>query len=240
MSWAESFTAVVLGAGRGMRLAPLTARVPKILAPVAGEPLLERQLRYLEGQGFEHVLLNAHHLAADVVSFVASRRGGVEVEISVEQEPLGTAGALLPMRERLQGSFVLLYGDVLCDVDLQALLADHRYREGIGTVVYTETDETADKGLMVLDGDERVTAFLEKPTVVPSGAVVNAGVYALKPDILAFVRPQLDFGFDVFPAVLRAGEALYGFRHDGYLRDVGSPDALIAAGRDISGGSLKW
>jgi len=223
------FNAVVLGAGRGTRLAPLTERVPKILAPIGGVPLLEHQLRYLEREGAAEVAVNAHHLADTVSSFVHGRQEALPVRVSVEIELQGTAGALLPLRDFLTETFVVLYGDVLCDVDLQRLLAAHRRRGGIATVVYTRAQEMRGKGLLVLEPDGRMTAFQEKLEEVPSGAVVSSGIYALEPEILEYVSSGADFGFDVFPAALAAGRPAYGFEHDGYLLDVGSPAALEEA-----------
>ena len=234
------FRAVVLGAGRGTRLAPLTERVPKILAPVAGLPLLEHQLRYLECEGATEVAVNAHHLADAVSSFVRNRHERLPVRVSVEPELLGTAGALLPLRDFLTETFVVLYGDVLSDVDLQQLLAAHRRRSAIATVVYTEDPEMHGKGLLVVEPDGRVSAFLEKPEEIPKGAVVSSGIYVLEPAILEYVSVGADFGFDVFPAALAAGRPVYGFNHDGYLCDVGSPTALDRAERDLAAGALRW
>jgi len=229
--------AVVLGAGYGTRLGPLTAATPKILVEVAGEPLLARQLRYLAGQGVTEVALNVHHLRERVHEYVRSAPLPVPVRLYDEPELLGTAGALLPMREQLLDEpFVLLYGDVVTDMDLRALL---RALRGTATLSYYVSTVTEGKGLLELDDTERVVAFAEKPERPRGAAAVNAGVYALDPAILALVPERGDFGYDVWPRLLAAGE-LYGCRVDAYVADVGSPEVLRRVEDDVRRGALAW
>jgi mannose-1-phosphate guanylyltransferase len=229
--------AVLLAAGRGTRLAPLTTTAPKILLSVAGEPLLARQLRYLAMQGISEVLLNLHHHANLVDDYLAT--SGLPVAVTVYDEPelRGTAGALFPMRERLDaGRFVVLYGDVVTDHDLRAFKRESR---GIATLAYYVASDVRGKGLLDLGLDERVRHFVEKPRGQQSGCV-NAGIYALDPAIFEFIPEFGDFGFDVWPRVLAAGEVIYGSPIDGYLLDMGSPDALAQLRRDIEARLIAW
>jgi NDP-sugar pyrophosphorylase family protein len=230
----------LLGAGRGTRLAPLTERVPKILAPLDGVPLLEHQLRYLEARGVREVAINVHHLADRVTAFLEHTETSLTIRVSLETHLLGTAGALLPLRDFLCDSFLLLYGDVVTDADLAALLEAHRMRGGIATLAHYESDQTAGKGLLALGPDGVVIGFDEKPASRRSGTV-NAGIYALEPEILDFVVEGSDFGRDVFPAVLAARRKVFGYElEDAYLCDVGSPDTLERAERDLVAGAVGW
>jgi NDP-sugar pyrophosphorylase family protein len=232
--------AVLLAAGYGTRLAPLTHTVPKILVPIAGRPLLEHQLEYLAANGVDSVAMNVSHLADEVVAFLERTPQPVQVRVSREDEPLGTAGALLPLRDYLTESFVVLYGDVVTDAPLRELMAYHRDRGGIATLAYHVSDDTAGKGLLEVDEHDRVVGFTEKPTTAGPGRI-NAGIYVLEPAVLDLVEPgHSDFGFDVWPAALARGLPLYGRRLQGYVHDVGSAAAIEAVEREIAAGAVAW
>jgi NDP-sugar pyrophosphorylase family protein len=232
--------AVLLGAGLGTRLGPLAGDAPKILAPLAGEPLLAHQLRYLAREGCDEVLLNVHHRADQVIAFLDEFDSPVRTIPFHEDELLGTAGALLPMRDLLDEPFVLQYGDVLTDARLRALLDDHSRLGGVATLTYYESTDTREKGLLELAPDSRITGFAEKPEGEIAVGNVNAGIYALDPAILEFIPPRGDFGFDVWPAVTAAGRPIYGHRVDAYVRDVGSVETLRRAEADLEQGALAW
>jgi NDP-sugar pyrophosphorylase family protein len=231
--------AVLLGAGRGTRLAPLTDEVPKILTPLAGEPLLAHQLRHLARCGVAEVMLNLHHLADRVVAFLGQFDAPLEVHISMEETLLGTAGALLPMRGFLDQPFLLQYGDVVTDTNLHELLDSHLEHGGLAMLAYYYADDTREKGLLELDDHERIVEFVEKPDVALPGHV-NAGIYALEPRILELVPPGGDFGFDVWPNAAKAGESIYGHRVDAYVRDIGSVEMLREVEADLASGAFAW
>lgn len=233
--------AVLLAAGRGTRLAPLTDSVPKILVPLAGRPLLEHQLEYLARNGVTELAVNVHHHADQVLAALDAAAPPFAVEVFAEQALLGTAGALLPMRGFLTEPFALLYGDVVTNADLGGLLARHQESGGIATLAWYRSAEVSGKGVLSLDGRGRVTAFLEKPPSNLGVSYVNAGIYALEPEVLDFVPyPPSDFGFDVWNHVIAAGRPVYGHELDAYLVDVGSPEALEAAERDLLAGAIAW
>lgn len=232
--------AVILAAGPGTRLAPITDVVPKILAPLGGRPLLGHQLAYLARQGVGEVAVNVHHHAEAVREFLDGVDLPVPVRVSVEPELLGTAGALDPLRDFISGPTVVLYGDVLTDADLETLVAAHTDYGAAATLTYYVSSSLGEKGFMELDDDQRVHAFVEKSDSPPKAGYVNAGLYVVSPVVLDYVRPGFDFGHDVWPEMLAAGEPLYGHPLDGYVRDIGSPDALERAAADLADGVLHW
>jgi mannose-1-phosphate guanylyltransferase len=233
--------AVLLGAGLGTRLAPLTDDVPKILAPLGGRPLLAHQLDYLAENGVTEVALNVSHHADLVQSFLDGTNSDLVRRVSFEPELLGTAGALVPLREFLTDSFILLYGDVVTDTALVELMQAHRRAGGLATLAYYDSDEVEGKGLLSLGRDERVEGFVEKPREHQGRGHVNAGIYALEPEILEFVPPgPSDFGKDVWPAVLATDRPVYGHRLSGYIRDIGDPQALAEAQADLAAGQIRW
>jgi mannose-1-phosphate guanylyltransferase / phosphomannomutase len=126
------------------------------------------------------------------------------------------------------------------DADLADFMDRHLLLGGVATLTYYRSTETAGKGLVSLAPDGRVTSFAEKPEASDSSCV-SAGLYALSPEALAFVRPDRpDFGHDVWPAMLAEGAAVYSYELHGYIRDVGSPEALEAANRDLVAGAIAW
>jgi NDP-sugar pyrophosphorylase family protein len=233
--------AVLLAAGYGTRLAPLTDSVPKILVPIAGRPLLAHQLDYLAANGVVGVAVNISYLAEQVEVFLERSQLPVPVCVSREDEPLGTAGALLPLRDFLNEAFVVLYGDVVTDAPLADLVATHRERGGLATLAYYVSDDTAGKGLIEADRDGRILCFAEKPETVVRGRV-NAGIYVCEPPVLDLIPSgrSSDFGYDVWPAALAAGQTLYAVEVEGHVYDVGLPSVLETVEREIAAGSIRW
>jgi NDP-sugar pyrophosphorylase family protein len=233
--------AVLLAAGRGTRLGPLTESTPKVLVRLDGRTLLERQLAYLARNGVTEVALNAHHLADQLVEFVGSIHPPLPVRVSVEPRLLGTAGALLPLADVLSEPFLVLYGDVVTDADLAPLVDRHSETAALATLALYRSSETAGKGIAELEPDGRVRRFEEKPAA-PSGrpALVYAGIAVLDPEVVRFAEADADFGFDVWPAALAAGRALHGHVLDRPVYDVGTPDMLGAADAALASGVLRW
>jgi mannose-1-phosphate guanylyltransferase len=221
--------AVLLAAGLGTRMRGAFGDVPKILVPFGGRTLLDHQLDYLAGQGVDEVGINLHHHADTVVEHLG-RGTPVPVRISVEETLLGTAGALLPLAPFLDEPFVLLYGDVVTDLGLGELLERH---SGLATLACYPSGELAGKGVVEVDADGRVTSFVEKGAARSEG-LVNAGIHALDPAITGHVSPPFaDFGHDVWPAAVAAGAEITAVPFDAYVRDVGTPEALAEAERDL-------
>lgn len=229
--------AVLLGAGLGRRLSPLTDTIPKILLPIAGEPLLARQLRYLAMQGITDVAVNVHHRSQQVEAFLRDAEPPVAVHLFHEPSLLGTAGALAPMADLLTEPFVLLYGDVVTDLHLEGLRSSLK---GIATLAYYPSDDVRGKGVVELDTDGRIVRFAEKADGNSGPGLVNAGIHALDPAILSWVRPGDDFGFDIWPAVLAANAGLFGYRIDAYLADIGSHETLRRVDDDARHDRFAW
>ncbi|WP_243358545.1 nucleotidyltransferase family protein [Fundidesulfovibrio terrae] len=230
-------TAVVLSAGLGTRLRPLTDTCPKPMVPVAGVPLLERTIRHLAAQGVTDVCVNLHHLPQAVRDhFPGDAAFGVRLHFTVEEELLGTAGALNAFRDILREPFLVWYGDVLSEFDVSAFWRYHEAKGGMATVGLYRVDNPTQCGLVDMDPALRITRFVEKPPVAFTD-LANAGVYACQPGVLDFIPPSgfSDFGQDVFPAMLEAGAVLYGYPIEDCLIDIGSPEKLARADEIFSG-----
>jgi len=208
--------ALILAAGEGSRLRPLTEHVPKPMLEIAGRPILEHNVRLLARYGIRDIVINLHyHPEAVIEHFRDGAELGVRISYSYEPELLGTAGALNPIRASLTSTFLVLYGDNLSTCSISNLLELHGRSEAAATVALFEREDVLASGIVGLDEDDRITRFLEKPQ---AGEVfshwVNAGILALEPDALGAVPPTgfSDFGRDVLPELLARGRKLSGYR----------------------------
>jgi NDP-sugar pyrophosphorylase family protein len=235
--------ALILAAGEGSRLRPLTLDRPKPMVPIAGRPLLEHTVGWLRRYGVREIAINLnYHPAAIVDHFGDGVRFGVSIRYSYEDPVLGTAGAVRKLADFLgQGTFLVVYGDVLTDLDLAALLAFHRAQvardpcTGATLSLYHVPNPT-EVGLVGLDGDGRITRFAEKPRPADVFTdLANAGVLVVEPQVIDHIPPDTfyDFGRDLFPRLLEAGVGLYGWVIPAgtYLLDIGTPEKYEQAQR---------
>jgi mannose-1-phosphate guanylyltransferase len=227
--------AVILAAGAGTRLRPLTDSCPKPMLPIAGRPLLARTLDWLQSYGVAEVALNLHYLP-DVVRGGLGDGGtwGMRLHYSYEPELLGTAGAVRRIAELLPGwldqTFLLLYGDMLLDIALADLLALHHDRGAVLTMALKRTTIPQSQGMIEIDAAGRVQRFVEKPREWDGGNLANAGIYLCEPAILSAIPPGVsDFGFDIIPALIAAGASLYGWPVLGRMLDIGTPESYAQA-----------
>ena len=228
--------AVILVGGEGTRLRPITARVPKPVAPLVERPFVAYLLDLLVRHGVGRAVFSAGYLADAVARVIGDgREYGIEVAYAVEEEPLGTAGAVANCATLLDDGAVFVFnGDVLSDVDLGALAALHRERGATATLFLTPVDDPRRYGLVDIDETGRVRQFLEKPGEWEGRALINAGVYVLEPEVLELVPPGRLFSLErgVFPRLAQAG-SLYGYVDDGYWRDIGTPESYLRAHFDV-------
>ncbi|RMH50386.1 MAG: nucleotidyltransferase family protein [Zetaproteobacteria bacterium] len=231
--------ALLLAAGVGSRLRPITERIPKCLVPIHGVPLLDYWFGLLFDQGVDRVRVNTHYLADQVVHHVASCRWRDRVELVHEPRLLGTAGTLLANADFCRGgSFLVAHADNLTRFDLAAFVRAHRARPPgvVATMMTFHTDTPQSCGIVELDRRGIVTALHEK-VADPPGNLANGAVYLFEPDILDRIRavgvPCPDLSRHLLPQLLGRMQA---FHNDDYLRDIGTIDALRKAEREFPGG----
>jgi len=226
--------AMILAAGKGTRLRPLTDRIPKAMVPVGGRPLLEHTVELLRRHGVTRIAINLHaHAHVIPEHFGDGSRFGVSLTYSFEPQLLGTAGAVKRLEEFFDdGAFYVVYGDVLTRLDLGSLLAYHRRCRPMVTIALHQPADPERCGVVEQDESGWITRFVEKPEGgISPGAWANAGIYVLEPEVLDEIRadgPQ-DFGEDVFPRIVGNGRMVAGFRSDAAFWDVGWPGRLRLA-----------
>ena len=226
--------ALILAAGKGTRMKHLTANCPKPMLPVAGRPLLDHTVDWLRSHGITDIAMNLHH-AGDVIvdHFGAGDAHGVHITYSHEPQLLGTAGAAKQLEPFLDETFVVVYGDVLTNVDLNRLLDFHtrqRVEAGVPATIslalYRVPNPT-ECGLVDLSSDGRVQRFVEKPPAhLVFTELANAGILVCDPAVLEVVPRGrfFDFAHDLFPLLMLYGVPLFGqpIADDEYVIDIGT------------------
>ena len=234
---------MILAAGEGTRLKPLTDTMAKPMVPIGPMPLLEHTLRLLKKYGITSCAINLHHKPATVSGYFGDGSGlGMALTYSREPALLGTAGAVRKLKDYFDTTFVLIYGDVYTACDLGALLEFHRGRKGLATIGLYNVPNPTECGIVELDKDSRIRRFLEKPRPEEVfSQLANAGVYVLEPGIMDCIPENsvCDFGRDVFPLMLSRGMPLYGYTIKEYLIDIGSMDKYQQAREAFKKGAVR-
>lgn len=232
--------AMILAAGEGTRLRPLTLTLPKPMVPIVGVPLLTRTLTWLAGQGVTECAVNLFHRPQIIPDTFGAEYLGIRLHYFFEDTLRGTAGGVKAAAAVFRDApFFVIYGDNLISADLAKLWDFHHARGGIGTVALFEHPNPTAAGIVGLDDAGRITRFVEKP---PADQIfsnwANAGVYVLNPSVLDAIAAGVpsDFGRDIFPKLLTDGQALYGTPLGGYLQDTGTPESYRQANWDCLAG----
>jgi mannose-1-phosphate guanylyltransferase len=232
--------AIVLVGGEGTRLRPLTETLPKPLVPLVDRPFLDHVLDHLARHGVDEVLLSSPYLEDLFAAFLAKRDAGPRVKWITEALPLGTGGAVANAAQGLGETFLVLNGDILTDLDLSALLEDHRETGASATLTVSQVQDARPYGLVLLDGKGRVREFREKPEQ-PTPGLVNAGTYVLEPSALRGVPfdRAVSIEREVFPALIASGATVRGFVSEDFWTDVGTPETYLQATFDALEGRIR-
>ncbi|MDD5655631.1 MAG: NDP-sugar synthase [Elusimicrobia bacterium] len=219
--------ALVLAAGAGTRLRPLTYETPKPMVPVVNRPVLHHVLDNLLRHGIKEVAVNLFAHADQVRGYCGDgSRWSLKINYSLEPKLMGTAGAVKRMEDFLKDSpFFVMSGDGLSDIDLTAMLDFHRRRRALATIAVKAVDVRFEYGVTNMDASGRIKGFLEKPSW---GQVfsnkVNTGIYLCEPEVLRYIpRHRIyDFGHELWPKLLKLRKPIYAFECAGYWTDVGN------------------
>jgi mannose-1-phosphate guanylyltransferase/mannose-1-phosphate guanylyltransferase/phosphomannomutase len=230
--------AMVLAAGLGTRLRPLTYEIPKPMVPVLDRPVMAHIVDLCRRQGFDELIANLHYFPDTIRDYF-----GDTLEYRYEEELLGTAGGVRNVRDFFgDGLVVIISGDALTDIDLNKLVERHREAGGIATLTVKQVEDTREYGVVLHDSDGRVSGFQEKPD--PDEALSNlgnCGIYCFSPEVFDYF-PDTDFvdwANDVFPALLENDVPFYIHEISEYWNDVGSLDELRAGTFDALEGNLR-
>lgn len=233
--------AVILAGGKGTRLG-LKDR-PKPMVLIHDKPLLQIQIEWLVREGIKEIFILLNYLPEVVINELGNGdRWNIKINYLVEKEPLGTAGALAQLKGQLKEDFFVIYGDLVCEMNLKKLSSFHYEKASELTLVTHPNDHPYDSDLVEVDSSEKVVKFLTKPhdTSLIYKNLVNAAVYLFTTSSLQKLEVGVfkDLARDVFPILLNT-TAIYSYKTCEYLKDMGTPDRLEKVKNDISNGKLK-
>ena len=236
--------ALILAGGEGTRLRPLTSTIPKPVVPLANRPHLAFMIDWLRGHGVDEVILSCGFMAEGVRRVLGDGHElGARIRYVEEPEPLGTGGAVRDAGDLLDHRFLMLNGDVLCDFDLSAQLAQHEETGATATLALYPVEDPSMYGLVRLNDDGSVGEFLEKPSSDADeldSNLINAGAYVLERSVLDAMPPpgtNISIERDVFPGLV--GRGLHGFIGEGYWLDIGTPERYLQGTFDILEGNVR-
>jgi NDP-sugar pyrophosphorylase family protein len=223
--------AVVLAGGKGTRLWPYARVIPKPLMPIGDMPILEVLLHQIKRAGVDEVILTVGHMAELLKAFFQDgERLGTVIRYSYEHVPLGTAGPL-KLVAGLDSTFLVLNGDVLTTLDFADLLRFHHESQAVVTISMHRRHVNIDLGVLQLDGDHRLTGYIEKPTYEMD---VSMGVYVFEPAALDYIPADQYFDFpSLILSLIEHDQKVVGYPFDGYWQDLGRADDYEQAIQDF-------
>ena len=234
---------VIMAGGKGTRISSIASDIPKPMIEINGKPVLEHEISSLKSQGFADFVITVGHLSDVIISyFEDGHKFDVNIEYYIETEPLGNAGALFYLRDKLQEDFLLLNGDALFEFDANRFINHHKSHDGLATVFTHPNDHPYDSSLILADGNNCVTNWLTPDMPRPSWYKnrVNAGIHILSPELLeqAPSKKVVDLDRDILRPLAGTGK-LFCYDSPEYVKDMGTPNRFAAVCRDFQSGICK-
>lgn len=234
---------VIIAGGKGTRIASVNSEIPKAMIPVCGKPIIEYEVELCKRYGFTDFLFIIGHMGDQISSFFGDgSKWGVNIDYYQETQPLGTAGALGYLKDKLTEYFYVFYGDTIVDFDMMAMLKYHQEKKADATLFLHPNDHPYDSDIVQLDAEGKVLKFDNKPH--PDGFVskniVNAALFIFSPKILEKIEVGIKSHIEkhVLPRCLDAGMNLYGYVSPEYIKDMGTPDRYEAVCKDVESGKV--
>lgn len=231
-----------MAGGKGTRIAQVNATVPKPMIPIEGKPILEYQIETLKKQGYTDIILIVGHMGNVIQKYFGDGSAfGVQISYIVEEQPLGTAGALYFLKDEIQNDFLLLNGDIIFDVDIQKFLEYHCNQRTAATILTHPNSHPYDSGIIIADDKNRVTNWLHKEDErLWYKNRVNAGLHMFSPRIFESFHEakKCDLDRDVLKPLIKEGE-LSVYDSPEYIKDMGTPDRYYAVIEDIKSGKVS-
>ncbi len=233
---------VIMAGGKGTRIKSVNSDVPKPMIPIAGKPILEYTVEMLSRQGYTEIIMVVGHLGQIIQDYFGDGSDrGVRISYIVEQEPLGTAGSLYYLKEEIDSDFLLINGDLICDIDIDKFYKRHLENQCVATILTHPNSHPFDSGIIIADEDGKVTGWLTKEEErLWYQNRVNAGLHILSPKIFDRIEKlqKLDLDRDILKKLI-AESQLYIYDSPEYVKDMGTPERYEAVQQDILSGRVE-
>ena len=237
---------MILAAGFGTRLRPLTQTVPKPMVPVLNRPLLERTIELLRSADIRDIAVNVHHLPEQILAYFGDgSKFGVNLHFSREEKIMGTAGGIKGVQGFLEdGTFLVINSDIIVDIDLQRVLEFHRQRSSLLTLVVREDDSPKKYDPIEIQEDGRIVHFVGASSMkLPDNTrrVMFTGIQIMEPEIFPRIPAGKFCGTteDVFPEMIEEGLPVFGYLHKGYWIDMGNREQYLQVHKDALNGKVS-
>ncbi len=233
---------LIIAGGKGIRLGNLTEKTPKPMLKIGDKTVLEHQIDLLKRYKISEIIICTGFLSEVIEEFVANKKD-IGIKCSVESKPLGSAGCIKDLEATLNEDFLVLYGDVMLDMNIDYLINYHFSKKSAATLVAHPNDHPYDSDLLEVDPDNKIVTFLNKPH--KKGLVyrnlVNAGIYVLSNKVFDYIQKDktLDFAKDIFPCMLKSREQIFAYSTPEYIKDMGTKDRIESVKKDFCSGKIS-
>lgn len=234
---------VIMAGGKGTRISSIASDIPKPMIRINGKPVLEHEIECLCRQGFKDIIITVGHLGQIIIDYFGNGEAfGVHIEYYIEEKPLGNAGALFKLRDKLTEDFLLLNADSIFDIDFQRFVEFHRRNGGLATLFVHPNSHPYDSGLLITDKNKLVQAWLTKEDDRPGyyQNLVNAGLHVLSPELLKqdMDAEKIDLDRDLLKPLAGTGK-MSAYKSPEYVKDMGTPERFEAVGKDFAEGIVQ-
>lgn len=234
--------AIILAGGEGLRLRPLTDKVPKVLLPLNNKPICLYQIDWLKGCQIKEIVFAVGYLGDEIEEELGDgSKFGVKINYVKEDTPLDTAGALrnafdsfyITENRFKDQYFVVLNGDILTDIDISGLLDFHLKKDSLVTILLVKSSNSSSYGVVSCSPDGRIKRFNEK-LEIKGGALINAGIYVVRSEAIEYIPKGKRYSFEreFIPDLIEKDLPIYGYQTSGYWIDVGIPERYFQAQED--------
>lgn len=229
--------AIIIAGGKGERLRPLTNNVPKPMIEVAGKPISEHIINLFKRYGIKDFLFSLCYLPPVITSYFGNgSKFGIKIAYTFEDKnkPLGTAGAITFAKKYINNTFIVTYGDILRELNIQEMIKQHKNKKAFATINVYKRFGPSPKSMVIFNKEGRVVDFKERPTpqdINDDFVWANGSFYIFEPEIFDFIpkdKPS-DFGKDIFPKLLSEDKKIYAYPSSGYFVDIGNLEKLKKA-----------
>ncbi|KUO58043.1 MAG: hypothetical protein APF84_18645 [Gracilibacter sp. BRH_c7a] len=234
--------AMIMAAGVGSRLMPLTATIPKPMVSIVNKPVMEYCVILLKNHGIKDIIANTHYLPDCITNYFSDGQVfGVNLSYSFEKDLLGTAGGVKNNKWFLDQKFIVISGDALTNVNISEMLTFHKQKKALATLALKSVRDVTQYGVVVTDDNNQITAFQEKPKKEEAlSNLVNTGIYIFEPEIFDYIPDGFyDFGKGLFPKLVSLNGAIYGYETKDYWCDVGNIDVYKTSNWDVINGKYR-
>ena len=235
---------VIMAGGKGTRIQSIAKDIPKPMIKIAGKPVLEHEIICLRDQGFKDIILTINHLGNIIQDYFKDGKWlGVNIDYYVEETPLGNAGALFKIKDKLSDDFLLLNADSIFDVDFNRFVSFHKEKKAQVTLFTHPNSHPYDSGLIFVDENKAVTKWLTKEDVRPKyyHNRVNAGLHVISKKVLDSVKiegEKVDLDRAILKPLANTGK-MFAYDSSEYVKDMGTPDRFYAVEKDFNSGIVS-